>query len=91
MAAYGPAATTPRTQLTARQTLFRLTRELCGYFYYAATVLEFFHEHLDEQQVRDVAAEEAGDRSIELLATSRQQFAISPRLAWESVSKFREA
>jgi hypothetical protein len=77
--------------LTARQTLFRATRELCGFYYYAATVLEFFHPKLNERQIRDAIDLGAGDRSIDLLATSRQAFAINPRLAWESVSSFRKA
>jgi hypothetical protein len=77
--------------LAARQTLFRLTRELCGYYYYAATILQFFNDQLTEQQVREAIGPAAGHRSIDLLATSRQAFAINPRLAWESLSRFRKA
>jgi hypothetical protein len=77
--------------LAARQTLFRLTRELCGFYYYAATILEFFHKDVDEQQVKETIDPTAGDRSLDLLATSRQAFAVNPSLAWEAVSRFREA
>lgn len=92
------ASADPEELLAARQALFRLTRELCGFYYYAATVLEFFHEGLDEQQVKDAVDPKAdavdpkaGDRSFDLLAASRQAFAINPGLAWESVSAFRRA
>ncbi len=81
----------PEELLAARQMLFRLTRELCGFYYYAATVLEFFHEGLDEQQVKDAVDPKVGDRSFDLLATSRQAFGINPGLAWEAVSAFRQA
>jgi hypothetical protein len=77
--------------LAARQTLFRLTRELCGFYYYTATILEFFDKGLDEQQVKDAIDSTAGDRSLDLLATSRQAFAVNPSLAWEAVSRFRGA
>jgi hypothetical protein len=89
---FRPGASSDSEELmAARQTLFRLTRELCGFYYYGATVLQFFHSGLTEQQVRDAIEPAAGDRSVDLLATSRQAFAINPRLAWEAVSKFRKA
>jgi hypothetical protein len=77
--------------LSARQTLFRLTRELAGFYYFSATVVEFFEGTVDQQRLRMALGSAAGHESISELAISRQAFAVNPRLAWRTVSNFRRS
>jgi hypothetical protein len=67
--------------------LFRLTRELVGFYYYCATLLEVFTADLDPAWLQGGAS----PRSLDRLAGSRQAFAINARLAWDAVSDFRKA
>lgn len=72
----------------SRLALLRL--ELAAYHYYCATLTRFFSNDLTEARLK--AAEEAtGDASIDQLARARQAFAVSPRVAWSTVSTFRGA
>jgi hypothetical protein len=73
----------------ARQTLIRLGGELVGYYYYSATVLDFFGDGLSDDTLRCAESPESGARSFDHLARSRQTFAVNPRLAWNQVSEFR--
>jgi hypothetical protein len=72
-----------------RQTVRRLVRELIGFYYYCATILDFFNDNLTEDQIRTAAEPSGQDASLDYLARSRQAFAINARIAWDSVSAFR--
>ena len=74
----------------ARLKLSRLRLELSTYYYYCATLMQFFNADLTEKRLR--AAEEAtDDTSIDQLARARQAFAISPQVTWSMTSAFRHA
>jgi hypothetical protein len=70
--------------------LARLRFELATYYYYCATLMEFFNAELTEKRLK-AAEEAAGDMSIEQLAQARQAFAISPQVTWSMSSAFRRA
>jgi hypothetical protein len=72
----------------AWQTLLRLGGELAGFYYYCATVLEFFAD-LDDERLRQ--AEAPGERSLDRLVESRQAFTLNGQRAWKYVSAFRAA
>ena len=74
-----------------RQTILRLTRELVSFYYYCATLVEFFGPALDEALLRRAESPEALAGSLDRLAASRQAFAINPTLAWTMLSAFRTA
>lgn len=76
---------------TERQTLFRLTRELVGFYYYCATLLEFFDDQLTKARLLRASAGDSEPWSLNYLAKSRQAFAINATIAWTSVSAFRAA
>jgi hypothetical protein len=74
----------------ARAILSRLRLELATYLYYCATLTQFFDAELTEERLK--AAEEATDAAgIHQLARARQAFAVSPRVAWSTISTFRRA
>jgi hypothetical protein len=75
----------------SRQSLFRLTRELVGLYYYCATLLEIFHDGLEPSRLKAAEQSKSGVGSLDRLARCRQSFAINARVAWVAVSKFREA
>jgi hypothetical protein len=70
-----------------RQTLFRLARELVGFYYYCATLLQVFGYELRREWLQGGPE----PRSLDRLAESRQAFALNARLAWAEVSAFRSA
>ncbi|WP_394619662.1 P-loop NTPase fold protein [Lentzea sp. JNUCC 0626] len=74
----------------ATRQLCRLIGELAGFYYYAATLLEFFDDDADEERWQ-VAGAGNEPRSLGSLATARQAFATSPSVAWQGVSRFRHA
>ena len=74
-----------------RQSLFRLIRELVGFYYYCATVLEFFDDQVTRERLRDADAADSKQRSLDYLARSRQAFSINATIAWTNVSAFRAA
>lgn len=74
----------------AQLKLIRLHRELATYYYYCATLMQFFNTDLTEKRLK--AAEEAtNDASIDQLAQARQAFAVSPQVTWSMTSAFRRA
>lgn len=75
----------------SRQALSRLSRELLGLYYYTSTLLEFLGDDLEPARLREAENSEAGIRSLDFLARSRNTFAINASVAWAAVSKFRDA
>ena len=75
----------------SRQSLWRLSRELLGLYYYSSTLLEFFDDGLEPARLQEAEKSEAGIRSLDFLARSRNTFAINASVAWAAVSKFRSA
>ena len=78
--------------LVASSQLARLRGELASYYYYCATLAEYFSAGLTEERLR--AAEEArqdAPGSVDQLARARQAFAVSPQIAWGAASSFRQA
>jgi hypothetical protein len=73
-----------------QRTLRRLARELTGFYYYCATLLEVFDGRLTKDRLQKAEAD-AGPLSLDQLARSRQTFAVNPRVAWWAVSEFRGA
>jgi NAD(P)-dependent dehydrogenase (short-subunit alcohol dehydrogenase family) len=68
----------------------RLLQEFAAYWYFAATIVEFFSAGPTKDKLR--TAEIARDaRAFDQLAGARQAFAIEATLAWERVSAFRTA
>lgn len=73
-----------------RAGLTRLCLELATYHYYCATLMRFFDADLTEERLR-TAEDATGQASIDQLARARQAFAVSPRVAWSTISTFRQA
>ncbi|MGW5718808.1 transcriptional regulator [Amycolatopsis sp. NPDC003865] len=69
--------------------LYRLQLETLGYLYYLATVLEVFGAGFSPADFE--RGREEGDGSFDTLSSVRQLFAVNARLAWLTVSAFREA
>lgn len=69
--------------------LYRLQLETLGYLYYLATILEVFGAAFSPADLERGRAE--GDASFDTLSSVRQLFAVNARLAWLTVSGFREA
>ncbi|RLK62083.1 hypothetical protein CLV68_2636 [Actinokineospora cianjurensis] len=69
--------------------LARLVEELTCYLYYAATVLEFFDTTAGPRPWTAGPPDAPGD--LARLARAREAFAVSTRVAWESISRFRTA
>ena len=68
----------------------RLLQEFAAYWYFAATIVEFFSAGPSKDELR--TGENASDaRGFEQLARARQAFTIEATLAWERVSAFRTA
>jgi hypothetical protein len=66
----------------------KLVGELSCFCYYAATVLDFFDTSADRH--RWLAAANNSDHvGLHHLAKARQAFAMSTRVAWEGISRFR--
>jgi hypothetical protein len=62
----------------------KVAGELACYLYYAATILDYFDEAAEEGRWRNTTA-------LHHLAQARQAFSTSTRLAWESISSFRNS
>jgi hypothetical protein len=69
--------------------LVNLHRELAGFLYYSATILEFFGPGLDETKIVRAQSLESAAGGIEQLAQARQVFAIDVGLSWAIVTDFR--
>ncbi|GAA3993779.1 hypothetical protein GCM10022247_11580 [Allokutzneria multivorans] len=70
--------------------LWHLQLEALGYLYYAATLLEVFDDGLTERQL-EFGRTQDGPGGFNALASVRQLFGVNVRLAWLTVSDFREA
>ncbi|MEV6626892.1 transcriptional regulator [Amycolatopsis sp. NPDC051106] len=69
--------------------LHRLRLETLGYLYYLATVLEVFGAGFAPADLDRGRTE--GDTSFDTLGSVRQLFSVNARLAWLTVSAFRQA
>ncbi len=63
--------------------------DLTGYAYFLATLVDFFGERLDLDELRVAIEQPESGIAVETLARARQAFAIDARRAWEEVSRFR--
>jgi hypothetical protein len=79
------------TSAAERRLLLRLASELVTFYYYSATIIEFFDQSLDKERLRRAELASTGAGSLDHLALSRQAFAVNPRVAWGRLSSFREA
>ncbi len=86
-AAAHPPVAGGRTPETAE--LRRLQLETLGYLYYLGTILEVFGPAFSPRSL-DLGRTE-GDASFDTLTSVRQLFPVNARLAWLTVSAFREA
>jgi hypothetical protein len=77
--------------LMTHQDLVRVAGVLVGYYYYAATLLEFFGVEPDEERIRRALRSQEENGSLQQLALCQQAFSINPRVAWTVLSTFREA
>ncbi|WP_328608384.1 transcriptional regulator [Amycolatopsis sp. NBC_00345] len=68
--------------------LLRLQTETLGYLYYLGTVLEVFGPAFAPADLDRGAT--AGDGSFDSLASARQLFPVNARLAWLTITAFRE-
>lgn len=68
--------------------LLRLQTETLGYLYYLGTVLEVFGPAFAPADLD--RGEAAGDGSFDSLASARQLFPVNARLAWLTITAFRE-
>jgi hypothetical protein len=64
--------------------------QITTYFYFSATVLEIFSNALSEADVKLASIPDAPG-SFDGLASVRQQFSVSPRIAWVNLNAFRAA
>ncbi len=71
--------------------LARLRWEAASYAYYCLTLLEVFNDGLDERGMIRGTGADAGPAAFDTLASARQHFALSPRLAWLTTNDFRES
>ncbi len=80
----------PNTADPAAFAIDRLTHEIAGYWYFAATLIEFFDDtrSIDDFEALDIRT---GPGSIEHLARARQAFAVDPGIVFTRVSQFRTA
>lgn len=68
--------------------LLRLQTETLGYLYYLGTVLEVFGQAFAPSDLERGRA--VGDGSFDTLASARQLFPVNARLAWLTISAFRQ-
>ncbi|MFL6122072.1 P-loop NTPase fold protein [Actinophytocola sp.] len=68
-----------------------LAAELGCFYYYLATVLEFFTDTPNKERWQQAGRGADNDRALVNLARARQAFSTSSRVAWAGVSRFREA
>ncbi|MDQ0381812.1 transcriptional regulator [Amycolatopsis thermophila] len=70
--------------------LWRIQLETLGYLYYLGTIREVFGDGFTRRDL-DRGRDEAGDASFDTLTSVRRLFAVNARLAWLTISAFREA
>ncbi|MFD7785476.1 hypothetical protein ACFV4Q_20645 [Streptomyces nojiriensis] len=81
-------ASVPDPMRSAHDTLSRLRLEMGAYMYFCATLIETFDDSLVRAAVERLSSE-AG--CLARLAQVRSDLAVNPRLAWSTISAFREA
>lgn len=79
---------TPPTEVAG---LFRIQLATLTYLYFAATILEVFHDGLTLAETTRGREDGGGDGTFDRLASVRAQIASRPRRAWLTVSSFRGA
>jgi hypothetical protein len=67
--------------------LIGLQAESMGHIYYYATILEVFDKLTENAFMSD---QQQTSGSFEILASARRQFSLNARLAWLTISRFRE-
>ncbi len=72
----------------AHGTLSRLRLEMAAYMYFCATLMETFDDSLVQTEVERLSADADG---LARMAQVRSDFAVNPRMAWSTISAFREA
>jgi hypothetical protein len=67
-----------------------LRLDFTAYAYYCATLQDVFTSHLDTAQIINATTTNSPG-SFDTLAAARQAFTLDPRLAWRSITEFRQA
>lgn len=62
--------------------------EIAAFIYYAGTIVEFCVDELTEATLKATVVDEPS--IVERLALARQYFAVSPFVAWRSLTTFRD-
>jgi hypothetical protein len=89
-----PAPTEAGGAQGAASTVSRLGLGLAGSLYYLATVIELFRDDRTKAELQELDGSATGTaktRQIDALARARQAFMVSPVIAWNQVSAFRES
>ena len=68
-----------------------LQEQVLAYLYFCATVLEVFSQDLTQEQVSHSPPKRADLDLLMFLQSVRQEFSVSPRIAWLTLNRFREA
>ncbi|MFD2416255.1 transcriptional regulator [Amycolatopsis pigmentata] len=85
------AAAKPPIPLEADSTaLLRIQMETLAYLYYLGTVREVFGTGFSKEDLAR-GRDSEGDASFDTLASVRQLFSVNARLAWLTISAFRES
>jgi hypothetical protein len=69
----------------------KLVSELSCFCYYAATILDFFNTSADPDRWKATATNQPDRLGLAHLAKAHQAFAMSTRIAWEGISRFRKS
>jgi hypothetical protein len=69
--------------------IHRLLDEFVAYWYFCATLAEFFAAQLPADRMMKAEDADTGFGSLAHLAKARQSFAVDPHVAWTTVSEFR--
>ncbi|MCX5192297.1 hypothetical protein OOK31_00035 [Streptomyces sp. NBC_00249] len=82
------SASVPDHARSAHDTLSRLRLEMGAYMYFCATLIETFDDSLVRTEVERLKSDGG---CLARLAQVRSDFAVNPRMAWSTISAFREA
>ena len=85
-----PAPPLERPEAETSLAVRRLVQEFTAYWYFSATVVEFFSKSRTKSEL-ERAEDSLGVDGLEELARARQAFGVESRLAWDRVAAFREA
>jgi hypothetical protein len=84
-----PAANLDADGRTRRSSVLRMGLELACYGYFAATVLEVFHDGLTPTDIRLAADGTADEPALEALAQAHAGFVVNPNTAWFGINSYR--